>query len=141
MLRLVKGEYPTMTITLVVSSVRGLRQREYSDGTIFDVVGHIPRGDRNVAVLFHDSWASAASFMVPSDEITLMGFEVIPNPVSGVLLVIPRKGLETRLTVAHTEENGDVIEVRVNPANFDNPTARLRCGRPSVSVLSHDSKV
>ena len=127
-------------IACVVTRVQMTRAREFiKDGVVFNFEGTDLTSKDTVHIYFYDDWARAASFVSVGDEVILQGFCLHDVPTSlragseTMMIVTPSAGLTSLLTVAQPAEQGDVIDVIVNPAQFDNPTAKVRKGVHGVT--------
>lgn len=132
-------------VACIVTRVQMTRAREFvKDGVVFNFDGTDLTSKETIHMYFYDDWARAASFVSVGDEVILQGFQlhdVATTPLGSssgsggdaMLIVTPSSGLSSLLTVAQPAEQGDVIDVVVNPAQFDNPTAKVRKGVHGVT--------
>eukprot|EP00998_Keelungia_sp_KM082_P008429 NODE_4617_length_766_cov_75.039124_g4594_i0.p1 GENE.NODE_4617_length_766_cov_75.039124_g4594_i0~~NODE_4617_length_766_cov_75.039124_g4594_i0.p1 ORF type:complete len:167 (-),score=8.37 NODE_4617_length_766_cov_75.039124_g4594_i0:188-688(-) len=57
-----------------------LREREYCDGKVFNVLLEEGTSERSIKLFFHDKWAEACSFIAEGDVVQVTNLRVEPNP-------------------------------------------------------------
>lgn len=140
------AEQSNLEVKAVVTTLHKTRQREFhANSQVFnlealDVVTKAP-----IHFYFYDEWASGASFVNVGDEVTLRGVIVLDvprlarneeellsfhSPLRGECswYVTHCSGNISSFTAAQPAEQGDVIEVTVQPPDFENPTAKVKKG-------------
>jgi hypothetical protein len=136
-----------------VSQLQALRPREYLAGvvlnfTLTDSNGHAIRA------FFYDDWARAVSFVCDGDGFQVSGsltlrlapeHKPFDSACAAALLAHPDREIhltpngDSVVTIEQQAELGDVLQLRVTAANFENPEASVKRKPTQALVLANDN--
>jgi hypothetical protein len=119
-----------------------LREREFTDGTVFSIVlkEESPQSIRSISLHFRDKWAEACSFIDLQDTVRITGVRVEENPAAAAATATASQRSNNNHTDVHpfllvavessavvVTQHGEIedVEMQISAENFDNPTARV----------------
>ena len=121
----------------VVSALCALRTREYTPDSVVLNMTLTDRDGAAMRLFLFDAWARALSFVADGDAVVLVGaMRLFANPEAPAEALLGTTAAST-VVVEQAAELGDVMELVVTPATFDNPVARVKKDKRPV-VVPHD---